>query len=61
MKNEMIREEMMMNETELSAEALDDVAGGVLFETVLVGGYVIGTIAAYGTAFALSKFTSKWK
>lgn len=46
---------------ELSEEMLDDVAGGLLIETVIVGGYIIGTIAVYGTAFALSKFLGKKK
>ena len=44
---------------ELNEDMLDNVAGGVVLELV-VGAYVVGTIAAYGTAFAMSKFTSSW-
>ena len=52
------------NSEELNEDMLDNVAGG-LFVEFMVGAYVVGVIAAYGTAFVASrenvKNTSKKK
>lgn len=45
---------------ELNEEALDEVAGGGIITGIVVGWTVVN-VAVHGTAFALSKFTSKWK
>ena len=46
--------EMLKNNTELNEDMLDDVNGGLFLE-FLVGTYVVGTIAAYGTAYVASR------
>ena len=44
---------------ELNEEMLDHVSGGLVLEFVTAC-YIIGTIAAYGTAYAMSRETSSW-
>ena len=49
-----------MDNKELNAEDLDNVAGGAFPILLGVGVMVAASVVAYGGAFAMSKFTASW-